>query len=89
MHWPDAAPGSAFYVHRLAVRRSHAGAGWSQRLLDWAADEVRRNGRNFVRLDSEVRPRLLRLYEEAGFRRVDAEPFDTGRHQIIRFERPV
>ncbi|HEY1709069.1 MAG TPA: GNAT family N-acetyltransferase [Rhizomicrobium sp.] len=89
MHWPDAMPGDAFYVHRLAVRRNHAGTGWSQRLLDWAAEEARRNGRNFVRLDSEDRPRLLRLYEDAGFRRVDAEPFDTGRHLVIRFERRV
>jgi GNAT superfamily N-acetyltransferase len=85
-NWPDAAPGSAFYVHRLAVRRSCAGAGWARRLLDWAGEETRRNGRNFVRLDSEIRPRLLRLYEDAGFRRVDAEPFRVGRHLVVRLE---
>jgi predicted N-acetyltransferase YhbS len=34
--WPDALGAEAFYVHQLAVRRSHAGKGVSLALLDWS-----------------------------------------------------
>ena len=34
--WPDAVEGEAFYVHRLALRRTHAGKGVSLALLDWS-----------------------------------------------------
>jgi GNAT superfamily N-acetyltransferase len=56
------------YVHRLAVRRKHAGAGLGYRLLDWADERVRANGRVALRLDvvSDNRP-LRDYYEAAGF----------------------
>lgn len=87
--WPHAAPGEALYVHKLAVTRTEAGRGWSERLLSWAGEEARRAGRPFVRLDSELRPRVLALYERAGFLRIDREPFMIGPHPVVRFERRV
>jgi GNAT superfamily N-acetyltransferase len=86
-YWPDAVPGSAYYVHRLAVRRAEAGQGWSRRLLDWAADKAHRDNRNFLRLDTELRPRLLQHYETCGFVRYDREPIQVGPHLVVRFER--
>jgi GNAT superfamily N-acetyltransferase len=58
----------AGYVHRLAVRRSHAGAGVGYELLAWADEQVRANGRAVLRLDvvSDNRP-LRDYYEAAGF----------------------
>jgi GNAT superfamily N-acetyltransferase len=79
----------ALYVHRLAVLRSEAGKGWSRRLLDWSAQEARRRGRSYLRLDTELRPKLIALYESAGFVRVDKEPISVGTHRVVRFERPV
>ena len=63
---PDDA--QAGYVHRLAVRRAQAGAGVGYRLLDWAADRARAQGRAALRLDvvSDNRP-LRDYYEAAGF----------------------
>jgi GNAT superfamily N-acetyltransferase len=55
-------------VHRLAVRRAHAGAGLGYRLLDWAGARVRERGRAALRLDVVTGNRRLReYYEAAGF----------------------
>lgn len=63
--WADR-PGSAAYVHRLAVRRSAAGLG--ARLLQWAAIEALAEGRSYLRLDCVAsNRRLRRYYEAAGF----------------------
>ena len=61
--------GRAGYVHRLVVRRDHAGAGLGARLLAWAGEQVSRNARSEVRLDvvSDNAP-LRRYYEAHGFR---------------------
>lgn len=87
--WPLDDPGEALYVHRLAVRRGHAGRGWCGRLLDWAAGEARDRGCAWLRLDTELRPRLISLYELSGFARVDVVPIVLGGHRVIRFERRV
>ena len=87
--WPAALVHEALYVHRLAVLRSEAGRGWSRRLLDWAADEARRRGRVCLRLDTELRPKLIALYESTGFVCVDEEPITVGTHKVVRFERRV
>ena len=85
-YWPEAQPGEALYVHRLAVCRAQSGQGWSRLLLDWSADEARRRGRTFLRLDTEPRPKLMALYERAGFVRVDKTPFGAGTHRVFRYE---
>ena len=57
------------FVHRLAVRRSHAGQGVSTALLQWAVDRARALGKRYLRLDCDAdRPRLRTLYERFGFR---------------------
>ncbi len=89
LYWPEARDGEALYVHRLAVCRSHGGRGVSRMMLDWAASEARRMGRPFIRLDTEMRPALLSLYENAGFRRVDPSTIKVGLHDVVRFERAV
>lgn len=86
LFWPEAKSGDAFYVHRLAVRRAFAGRGFAREMLDWAVTVARRLGRPFVRLDTELRPSLLRLYEEADFVRVDAKPIVVGTHEVVRFQ---
>jgi ribosomal protein S18 acetylase RimI-like enzyme len=59
----------AGFVHRLAVRRSHAGVGRS--LLDWAEQAAVDHGRTFLCLDTlSSNVRLRRYYEDLGFREV-------------------
>jgi GNAT superfamily N-acetyltransferase len=89
LFWPEAKPGEAFYIHRLAVARKHAGRGFARAMLDWAESETRARSRNFLRLDCEPRTKLLALYQSAGFTRIDAEPIEVVGHYVIRHEKPV
>lgn len=68
--WGDQPP-VAGYVHRLAVRRSLAGAGLGRAILEWADGEVRRWGRSKLRLDClATNAALRRYYLGLGFREV-------------------
>ena len=89
LFWPEAAAGSALYLHKLAVRRSCAGQGWSRRLIEWAAAAARERAAPFLRLDCDPRPELIRLYERRGFARIDDEPVARGGFASVRFERAV
>jgi ribosomal protein S18 acetylase RimI-like enzyme len=86
----------AGFVHRLAVRRSHAGSGRS--LLQWAEEQTLRHDRRFVCLDTlSSNTRLRRYYEDLGFRAVGeiAGPADhptapgLGRWSATLYEKPI
>jgi GNAT superfamily N-acetyltransferase len=87
LFWPHVAPDEAFYVHRLAVARKHAGRGYAQAMLQWAEGEVRATGRLYLRLDCEPRAKLLALYRGAGFTPIDAEPIEVIGHFVVRHEK--
>jgi GNAT superfamily N-acetyltransferase len=85
LFWPEALPGEALYVHRLAVRRRHAGGRVSSAILDFARAEARAAGCGFVRLDTDAfRPRLRRVYETFGF--VFRDERVVGPHTVARYE---
>jgi len=85
LFWPDAVAEEAAYVHRLAVRRSHAGGVVSSALLDWATARARALGRPFLRLDCDaMRPSLRAFYERQGFvfhSEKTVGPFFVARYQ--------
>ena len=89
LFWPEARPDEAFYIHRLAVARKHAGRGFARAMLAWAENETRAKGRVFLRLDCEPRAKLLALYQSAGFTRIDAQPIVVVGHHVVRHEKPV
>jgi GNAT superfamily N-acetyltransferase len=89
LFWPQVPLGEAFYVHRLAVARKFAGQGLAHAMLAWAEDETRASGRSYLRLDCEPRDKLLALYREAGFTRVDSGTIQVGRHFVVRHEKRV
>jgi GNAT superfamily N-acetyltransferase len=84
--WPDAEPGQAVYLHRLAVRRRYAGGELSTSMLNWIVARARELGRQYVRLDCAAdRPALRRVYERFGFRLYDERnmgAFVVARYQI-------
>jgi GNAT superfamily N-acetyltransferase len=86
LFWPGATD-DALYLHRLAVRRPYAGMGWSTAMIEWASAAAKDRGADALRLDCAPRPALIRLYEEHGFCRVDAEPVSLGGFEVVRFER--
>ena len=71
IYWPEAAPGSALYLHKLAVRRAHAGRGWGARMVAWAKAEAQRLCITRLRLDTWADSRLTELYSRHGFHVVD------------------
>lgn len=65
--WGDV-PDEAFYVHRLAIRRTYAGRGLGLQLLCWAEEAARAVGKRYLRLDCWAgNDALRRYYESAGF----------------------
>lgn len=88
LFWPDAPPGEAAYLHRLAVRRSAAGGTASTALMQWAVDRTRALGRRCLRLDCEAsRPRLRSVYERFGFQHHSDR--QVGPYFVARYEYPV
>ncbi len=71
MFWGERA--DAGFIHRLGVRRSHAGIGRS--VVEWAAKEVLSRGRQYLCLDCpSTNLRLRRYYEELGSRWLERWP---------------
>lgn len=63
--WPDA-PEDGLYIHRVAVRRSHAGLGLF--LVSWAEQWALTQNKRYLRLDCwDGNAELRRYYEELGF----------------------
>jgi GNAT superfamily N-acetyltransferase len=89
LFWPQAAPGEAFYVHRLAVARRFAGRGFAHAMLAWAEHEVRAKGRLYLRLDCEPRAKLLALYRSVGFVPLDPKPIQVGPHFVVRHQKSI
>lgn len=89
LFWPHMRPGEAFYIHRLAVKRKYAGRGFAHAMLAWAADEARAQGRPFLRLDCEPRPKLMALYKSANFMPIDSHPVEITGHYVVRHEKRV
>ena len=65
-YWPD--DGQAGYVHRMAVRSDVHGQQLGGMILFWAQMQVKKHGRQFVRLDCAAgNGRLRQYYEDMGF----------------------
>lgn len=85
--------GRAGYVHRLAVGRGFPGL--EATVLDWVDGEVRRRGRDRVRLDCCADNIRLRAHDEAAGSEhrgdvelpEDSTVWSTGRPLLSRYER--
>ena len=86
--WPDAVPGAAVYIHRIAVRRAWAGRGLPGKMLSWCENHAQELGCGCLRLDCDAsRPKLCTLYEGLGFQ-FHSERL-VGRYTVARYERIV
>jgi GNAT superfamily N-acetyltransferase len=87
-YWPEIAPGSSLYLHKLAVRRAWAGQGVSTVLLSFARQRTRALRRPFLRLDCVADRQALRtMYEGFGFALHSEVP--KGRWAVARYELAV
>ena len=83
--WPDIDGSDSAFVHRLAVRRSHAGQGVSTALLQWAVERAQGLRKRYLRLDCDAeRTRLRAVYERFGFRLHSYR--QVGAYYVSRYE---
>jgi GNAT superfamily N-acetyltransferase len=89
VYWPEEAPESALYLHKIAVRRAFAGQSWLSRLIDFAVEEATNRAIPLLRLDTILRPKLQSIYERHGFRVIAEEPRIVAGRDMIRMERAL
>ncbi|HGF1304736.1 TPA: GNAT family N-acetyltransferase [Klebsiella quasipneumoniae subsp. similipneumoniae] len=82
--WPDALKGEAAYLHKLAVRRTHAGRGVSSALIEACRHAARTQGCAKLRLDCH--PNLRGLYERLGFTHVGTVAKLAMRQPFVLFK---
>lgn len=83
--WPEMPPGSALYLHKLAVLPARQGQRLAQQLLAHAADAARAAGVPALRLDcAGGRPKLCAVYEQFGFQH--HSQWRLGERVFDRFE---
>ncbi|ULH16714.1 GNAT family N-acetyltransferase [Deinococcus sp. KNUC1210] len=86
--WPDAVPGEALYLHKLAVLPGMQGRGLAHAMLKAGAEEVGARGGRYLRLDTAyLRPRLRAVYETFGFVYVGEK--QNERHHFALYEYAV
>lgn len=84
--WPEDKSHIALYLHKLCVRRAFAKQGLSNQMLHWAKARATALGKTRLRLDCAAdRPKLRKLYEEAGFTKVK-ELLVRGTYPTVCYE---
>ncbi len=76
--------GLAGYIHGLIVHSDFRGQQLGPKIIGWAADQIRENGRKYVRLDCpDTNVGLCSYYEKLGFKRMGI------RNNAVLYQRTV
>lgn len=66
--WRELDQNDTVFIGKLGVAREYSGRGFAKEMLDFAHNEAKRRGKNYLRLDCYAdRPYLCNLYEGYGF----------------------
>ncbi len=69
-YWGEMPPDSG-YIHKFAVKRAYGGRGLGLRILQWAEQKTKREGKKYLRLDCLANNKVIRnYYERIGFQYV-------------------
>jgi GNAT superfamily N-acetyltransferase len=86
--WSDLPHENSAFIHKLAVRRSFSGGSISTSILQWAVEQSRDLGKQFLRLDCAADRAHLRLvYENFGFQHHSDR--QVGIYFVARYEYKV
>jgi len=78
----------ALYLHTLAVARTAKGQGIGKKILDWAAQKARAEGKTCLRLDCLAdNPVLISYYADYGFVFIARKEIKERKH--ILYELPL
>jgi len=89
IYWPEIAPNTSLFLHKIAVRRAHAGRGWLGRLVEFADQTARGSDIRWLRLDTLHGSPLRNLYEQQGFCVIDEPPVMHLGRPMIRMQRCI
>ena len=71
-------------VHRLCVHPDFQGRGYSKKLMRFAEEHAKKNGRSSIRLDTNTgNQKALALYDSLDYRRVGTVRFRMGHFQVF------
>jgi ribosomal protein S18 acetylase RimI-like enzyme len=86
-------PSDAGYMHQLAVKGGHRGKNLGGQIINWLADKVAQEGRQFLRLDCDTNnAELCAYYEDQGFTKVGTQSRpdnELGEYKMALYERSV
>jgi ribosomal protein S18 acetylase RimI-like enzyme len=89
VYWPEVAPNTSLFLHKIAVRREFAGRDWLRRLIEFAVADAKDSAIGWIRLDTLHSSRLQGLYEKQGFAVVEEAPFVVHGQLMIRMQRAL
>ncbi|MDF2905253.1 MAG: hypothetical protein K0R34_574 [Herbinix sp.] len=76
-YWPSIPKGESLFLHKLAVKRIHAGCGFTKELIEHAKNLARNSLINTIRLNcNQHRTKLREVYENEGFICVEEKTFN-------------
>ena len=82
--WPNIAPNTSGFIHKLSVKRKYAGKGYSKTMVEHAKMICINKGINYLRLDCDPhREGLLKLYNTCGFSLVETKQLNTAKLGLI------
>jgi GNAT superfamily N-acetyltransferase len=85
--WPHIKDNESGFVHKLCVRRKFAGMNLSKEMINYAINECRRKGINYLRLDTDGdNPKLCEIYEKLGFIQVDHRKLRTKNYALYELK---
>jgi GNAT superfamily N-acetyltransferase len=84
LFWPEVEENKSIFLHKLAVLPGHKGRGFGRCIIELSIDIARLRGLEWVRLDCDVRPELIKYYEKNGFSLVNFAKIGT--FEVARFE---
>jgi GNAT superfamily N-acetyltransferase len=83
-YWDDVPHRDSAFIHRVAIGRGFAGCGLAGRMIEWAKNKAKNDGKRYLRLDCADRPKLRAVYEKMGFSYHSVK--DRSPYNVIRYE---
>ncbi len=75
--WKERAKDPSIYIHRIVTHPDHYGKKMTEKIITWAKDFGKNQGKKYIRIDTwGDNKRLLDYYIKCGFRWVDTIELD-------------
>jgi GNAT superfamily N-acetyltransferase len=88
--WSEHEESSAGYVHRLAVAEGFHGQGIGKNIIDWAAGVIKKENRQFIRLDCPAANKsLTEYYLKLSFELIEVKEIPEYGAVVNMLQKPV